>query len=193
MSERIIFNGKIYQNVSQMPPDVRQLYKRFETMLRDENMDGVPDIMQQGGLRGMKEAFGLIKELSKIPQSGNQWTAENMSIIRETDTSIMINGKTFRSAADMPADVRKIYQNAVRDAVPAGADIFDEPWRRRPRDSYFRPHDDEIVEPKYRTPSSESAIQHETSNFGLIIAIVLAMLLLAGIGVYYVLSSGNLF
>lgn len=193
MSERIIFNGRIYQSSSEMPPDVRQLYDRLASMLRDDNMDGVPDIIQQGGLKRIREAFGMIKDLSNMAQSHDQWSTENLSIITETDTSISVNGKTFRSVAEMPTDVRRIYQKAVLDADPSSVEIFDEPWRERDRDSFFIPHDDEIIEPEYHMPASSPVIQPVNSNFGLIVAIALLVLICVGVSIYFWYANGVAF
>ena len=193
MSERIIFNGRVYNHVSEMAPDVRQFYEHLEAILRDENLDGVPDFVQQGGLKGFKEAFGMIKELSNMTQSNNSFRAENVTIIKETDTSITVNGKTFRSVTDMPKDVQKIYHKAVSDADPASIEIYDEPWRERDRDSYFTPHDDEVIEAAYRMPESSSVFQPVNSNVGLILAVVVAIFLCAGAGIFYFLTSGEFF
>lgn len=176
-----------------MPPDVRQLYDRLASMLRDDNMDGVPDIIQQGGLKRIREAFGMIKDLSNMAQSHDQWSTENLSIITETDTSISVNGKTFRSVAEMPTDVRRIYQKAVLDADPSSVEIFDEPWRERDRDSFFIPHDDEIIEPEYHMPASSPVIQPVNSNFGLIVAIALLVLICVGVSIYFWYANGVAF
>jgi hypothetical protein len=192
MAERIIFNGKVYRSVSEMSPDVRQLYERIERLIQDADRDGVPDIMQRGGLEGIKEAFGFLKDMSKMRQVG-QWTADQLVIIKETDTSITINGKTFRNINEMPSDVRAVYQKAVSQADPASIGIYDEPWRERKRESYFTPHDDEISKSRYNMPTSSNVIQPENTNISLLLAIVLAVLVCVGAGVYFYISSGNFF
>lgn len=199
MSEKYIFNGKVYRSVSEMPSDVRQLYDRLETLLQDQDRDGVPNVFQQGGFKGIKDAFGLIKDVSKMSQSGEKWSSQQMVLIKETDTSISVNGKTFRSVNEMPSEIRRVYQKAVREAeiaetsAPTSSQIYDEPWRERKRDSYFQPHDDENFKPKVRTPLNSSVIQPVNSNIGLVLAVVLGILFCAGAGVFYLLANGNLF
>jgi len=193
MSERIIFNGRVYQSPSEMPSDLRQVYERLEALSEDENQDGVPDFLQGGGLEGIKEAFGLIKDLSKMSQDGGQWTSQNMVMIKETDTAITVNGKTFRGVEEMPSEIRNIYRKAVAEAVPGEVEIYDEPWRERDRDSYFTPHDDEIIEESYQFPQESDVLQPVNSNIGLILVLVIATLACAGAGIYIFLSGINLF
>jgi hypothetical protein len=193
MSERIIFNGRIYMSASEMPTELRQIYERLETMSEDENQDGVPDFLQGGGLGSLKEAFGLLKDYSKMGQSGEQWNSQQMVMIKESDTAITVNGKTFRSVEQMPPDFRRIYRKAVAEAVPAGGEIYDEPWRERKRDSYFKPHDDEKMKAKSRFSQENSVLQPVNTNLGLVIVLVLAVLVCAGAGVFFFLSNGNIF
>ena len=51
MEQRIIFNGKIYRNTADMPPDVRAIYEKFDRFFEDANQDGVPDVLQGTGLQ----------------------------------------------------------------------------------------------------------------------------------------------
>jgi hypothetical protein len=199
MSERIIINGQIYRSVSEMPSDVRRLYERLETITQDDDHDGVPDAFQQDGLQSIKEVIGFIKDFSKVNQAGNKWTSEQMAYVKETDTTISVNGKTFRGVDEMPPDIRQVYQKAIHGAKMADpadfadADIYDEPWRERKRDSYFRPHDDEVIEPKYRFSQENSVLQPVNTNLGLVLVLVLSVLVCAGAGVFFFLSNGNLF
>ncbi len=198
MSEKIFFMGRVYRSVSEMEPDTRQLFEKLESFLRDQNRDGVPDVMQEGGLGAIKEAIKFMREISSMSQGGKSLTQEQMAIIRETDTTISVNGRTFRGVEEMPLEVRRIYQRVVGKASAATpvttseGGIYDEPWRDRDRDSYFKPHDDELIEPSYRQPPTQSVMQPVTSNAGLVIAAVLVIIFIA-IGAVIWLSNPGIF
>jgi len=191
MAEKIYFNGRVYRSVSEIPPNEKQLYDRIESMVKDANRDGVPDILQEGGIEGIKQVFGFMKDVSQMSKSGSPLDQNQLAIIRVTDTSITVNGKRFRSPDEMPAEVSSVYRQVVGEADPAAADvaIYDEPWRERKRDSYFTPHDDEIIEPKYKPMPTQNAMEPVTSNLGLVIAAVLAIIFIA-IGAYLWLFNG---
>ncbi|MBL7161375.1 MAG: hypothetical protein ISS57_02130 [Anaerolineales bacterium] len=192
MSEKIIFNGRVYRSVSEMPPDERQLYERLEKLVTDADRDGVPDILQEGSIAGVKQVFGFMKDISQMSKSGKTLHQHQLAIIKVTDTSITVNGKTFRSVGEMPAEVRRVYQSAVNEADPGSVEIFDEPWRERERDSYFKPHDDELIEPKYMQSPTQSVMEPVISNLGLVIALVLVIVFIA-IGVLIWLSNPGIF
>src|SRR5687767_3000039 len=42
----ITVNGRTYQNVDEMPPDVRRQYEQVMSLMADRNNDGVPDIFE---------------------------------------------------------------------------------------------------------------------------------------------------
>jgi len=192
MSEKIIFNGRVYRSVSEMPPDERQLYERLEKLITDADRDGVPDILQQGSIEGLKQVFGFMKDISKMSSSGKPLDQHQLAIIKVTDTSIMVNGKTFRSVDAMPPEVRRVYQSAVNEADPGSVEIFDEPWRVRERDSYFKPHDDELIEPKYMQLPTQNVMEPVISNLGLVIGAVLVIIFIA-VGVFVWLSNPGIF
>ena len=198
MSEKIYFNGHVYNSVSEMEPDTRRLYERLDSFLQDQNRDGVPDVIQEGGLQAIKEAFKFMKEISSVSQGEKTMTQEQMAIIRESDTSITVNGRTIRGVEEMPPEVRRVYQRVVGKASAATpiktseSNIYDEPWRERDRDSYFTPHDDENIQPQYRQSKTPSVMQPVTSNLGLVIAAVLAIVFMV-IGALIWISGGNLF
>jgi hypothetical protein len=189
MAEKIFFNGHVYHSVAEMPPDVRDLYERLYQIFQDADRDGVPDIFQQGGLKGIKEAVGFVGDLSKMGQMSGDWTPNQLAIINVSDTVITVNGKSFRSVDEMPPDVRQIYEQVVGEADPSSVEIFDEPWRERDRDSYFIPHDDEHIEPAYRLAGSSNVIQPVSSNLGLILAIGVGVVLCIALGVYLWLTT----
>ncbi len=163
MSETIYFNGKKYEGVAEMPLSVRQTYEKFNRFLVDENKDGVPDVIQSGGLSGLKEAFNLIKDVGQISASGGFDSGE-ISIIRITDTGIYVNGKGYYGVDEMPSHVRKTYLEAVNSAQDGRADIYDEAWRKVDRDDFFTPHDDEILNRQNYQPEVQYNAPIESVN-----------------------------
>ena len=80
-----MLNGKEYDGVESMPPDVR---KDYETVLES--------LQATGG----DEVLSLLK-------SGEHTN------IKATFREIVVNGKSYGSVEEMPADVRKTYEEAV--------------------------------------------------------------------------------
>jgi hypothetical protein len=97
MGTRIIFNGQEYTSVEAMPAGVRQAYQQALAQLADADRNGIPDILERGA-------------------AGN--------VIGIQHSSITVNGRTFSSVGEMPAPVRRLYEQAMgqvdanRNGVP---------------------------------------------------------------------------
>ena len=89
METKIIFNGKTYTKVEDMPEEVRQAYQQALAHLADADKNGVPDIMERGG-------------------------AGNVIAIRQS--SINFNGREYKSVGEMPAIVRRLFEMAMGQA-----------------------------------------------------------------------------
>jgi hypothetical protein len=96
MAMRIVFNGREYAGSDQMPSDVRRLYDLAMDQLADADRDGVPDVLGRGGAAG--------------------------HVIGIEHTSITVNGATYGSVDEMPADVRRLCEQAMASigANPGG-------------------------------------------------------------------------
>jgi hypothetical protein len=46
MEQKITFNGRTYDSLEQMPPDIRQAYESVMQVLADKNQNGVPDLFE---------------------------------------------------------------------------------------------------------------------------------------------------
>lgn len=176
MSETIYFNGKKYNSVAEMPSNVRRLYEKINRIIGDDNQDGVPDIVQSGGLTGIKETINVIRDLAQI-SSTEGFQADQASIIRVTDMGIYVNGKRYHSPAEMPKHTRQEYQRIVNSTQDRAEDIFDESWREVDRSDYFKPHDDEILNQQFSKQVSNTAPPIEmldsTNRFILIVAVAI--------------------
>jgi hypothetical protein len=79
-----------------MPPEVRRAYERLLGELGDKDKDGIPDIVQHAG---------------------------KTSVLGITKTVITINGKTYDSVDQMPAEVKALYDKAMAQAGASGSGI----------------------------------------------------------------------
>jgi hypothetical protein len=182
MTETIYFNGKKYNQISDMPKEVRQMYEQINRILSDENKDGIPDSLQTGGLSGIKNTISMIKDLSKISQTGDLQPGK-FSIIRVTDSGIFMNGKEYANMAEMPRNIQQEFQNIIRSSPDGKEDIFEESWREIERDRYFSPHDDEILNQQFtsRIPIEQDPIQNVDSTGRFVSVVILAILILGGL------------
>lgn len=178
MTETIYFNGKKYNDIAEMPSNVRLLYEKLIRFSADDNQDGVPDILQSGGLAGIKETINMIKDIGQIGAS-EDFSAGQMSLIRVSDTGIYINGKEYSSVAEMPDYTRQEYERIVKTSQVGKENIFDESWRQIEREKYFDPHDDEILNKQHSNTETSIEMVDSTSRF--IIIAVVALLIFASV------------
>src|SRR6266498_3909586 len=80
------FNGKTYNSLDDMPPDVRAQYEAVSNVFADKNQNGVPDIMEN--LMGA-------------------------GAIRMQTNTIIYDGKTYTNVNDLPPEVRAKYEAAM--------------------------------------------------------------------------------
>jgi hypothetical protein len=86
MSAKIVFNGREYDGIESMPPEVRQEYERVLGALGAEDRDKVASALGQGA--GLKV---------------------NVTVHRK----FRVNGKDYESVDAMPADVRAAFERAL--------------------------------------------------------------------------------
>jgi len=179
MSETIYFNGKKYNSVAEMSPNVRKMYEKVNHFFVDANRDGVPDIIQSAGLTGIKDTVNIIKDIAQMGGSRG-FEAGQISILRETDSGIYFNGKEYNSVEEMPNHIRIEYERIVNDAQDEVEDIYEESWREVDRSEYFKSHDDEIMNRRFSRQKSKAPASIEvvdsTSRFILITAVTFLIL-----------------
>src|SRR4051794_22561631 len=81
----ITFNGKTYNSLDEMPPDVRAQYATISGILADKYQNGVPDIMEN------------IMSASTVMQT----------------STIIYDGKTYNNVNDLPPEARSKYEAAM--------------------------------------------------------------------------------
>ena len=82
---QIIFNGKSYNSVEEMPDNERQAYQHMVQIFKDENGNGIPDFMEGDMVKNIMTAF-----------SGN----------------VNFNGKVYASLEELPPDAKEKVQKA---------------------------------------------------------------------------------
>lgn len=60
---KIVIQGKEYNSIEELPPELRVAYQKMIDLLGDNNGDGFPDILQSGGFNSAK-----LSELKNIAQ-----------------------------------------------------------------------------------------------------------------------------
>jgi hypothetical protein len=118
MPTPIIFNGKTYANFDEMPPKERQAYQQLMAILIDQDQNGVPDIMDDGLIKGMG------KLLADENKDGVPDVFENaQSNTPMHTTTFVVDGKTYRSPDEMPAEARQRYEAAMRKMNAGSANV----------------------------------------------------------------------
>jgi hypothetical protein len=98
VSLKIVFNGKEYDNVDAMPPDVRKEYEVALETLRKSGGEEILTVLQRD--------MGV---------SGTH--------IKATYREIVVNGKKYDSVDAMPPDVRRAYEQAIARVAPSGSTV----------------------------------------------------------------------
>src|SRR3989442_4979812 len=78
---KIVINGREFDGIDQMPPDVRQQYLQLVGSLGDADRNGVPDVLERPG-------------------------SSNVVV----NTSFIYNGREYKDRSELPAEVREILE-----------------------------------------------------------------------------------
>jgi len=98
VSLKIVFNGKQYDSVDAMPPDVRKEYDVALETLRKSGGEEILSVLQRDmGVTGTH--------------------------IKATFREIVVNGKKYDRVDAMPPDVRRAYEQAMARVAPGGAAV----------------------------------------------------------------------
>jgi len=102
-SNLIVIDGKTYNSVNEMPPDVRAKYEQAMKSLKDKDLNGLPD--QFENINILKDQDG-----NSIPDIFEGATSTQIST---TNTRIVVNGKEYGSIEELPPDARARYEQAM--------------------------------------------------------------------------------
>lgn len=85
----IIFNGKTYHRIEDMPADERQAFEQMSQLVVDANGNGIPDFLEGD----------IVK---------------NVVTAHSTQTNINVNGKTYHSFNELPPEMRQRVDGAFK-------------------------------------------------------------------------------
>ena len=157
---KIEFNGKTYNDIAEMPATEGQAYEQLISALKDENQDGIPDILQGDVVSNIIEAVASTKIIVDGQQVGGLGDlTQEQRIKLEKSMSIL---KKMGIISEMPnLDV------GIHASHPTAMPVWDDTEIRASKPLF----------------QQASAIQEDKSGSRLIIiAIALASLLLCGVG-----------
>jgi hypothetical protein len=105
MIGKITVNGREYGSIEEMPPDVREQYRRAMSLLADRDGNGVPDVLDGG----------------KVNISSATGEGAVTSFVRTTERYV-INGHEYDRLEDIPAEMRDVLRRsgAAPGSRPAG-------------------------------------------------------------------------
>jgi hypothetical protein len=87
--QTIIFNGKTYNSIEEMPAHERQAFEQVSQMFVDANGNGIPDFLEGD----------MIK---------------NVITARSTQANINVNGQTYNSFNELPPEMRQKVDGAFK-------------------------------------------------------------------------------
>ena len=99
----IVIDGKTYNSVNEMPPDVRQKYEQAMRSLGDANNNRIPDAFESANILADQDRDG-------IPDAFENLSAQSTAV---SSMKIMIDGKEFNRIEDLPPDARARYEEAM--------------------------------------------------------------------------------
>jgi hypothetical protein len=99
----IVIDGKTYNSVDEMPPDIRQKYEQAMRSLGDANDNQIPDVFETMNVFADKDKDGVPDVLGNLAAS--HATVNTMKII--------VDGKEFDGLENLPPEVRATYEEAM--------------------------------------------------------------------------------
>lgn len=171
----IVIDGKTYNSVDEMPPDIRQKYEQAMQSLGDANGNQIPDAFETMNILGDKDKDGVPDVLENI--SAAQATVSTMKII--------VDGKEFNGLEELPPEARARYEEAMGklDANRNGIPDFAEGMISSANQNVMSVSNTAAETPRRSTPLPVSpAITPDTSNGW--------MLMLAGLFIFLLCVAG---
>jgi hypothetical protein len=114
-ARRIVIDGKTFQNVEEMPEDIRRKYEQAIQALGDANGNGIPD------------AFETLNIFADKDKNGAPDIVENLVTAHNTvsQMKIVVDGKEFDGIENLPPEVRARFDEAMSKLDANGNGIPD--------------------------------------------------------------------
>lgn len=122
MTENILFNGKTYRSLEDMPPGVRQAYESVMQVLADKNQNGLPDLFE-GALRTQHTSLVYngqsYERLEDLPPEARERYEKMMGEWDRDRNGIPDFAERFAAAITPAADPRLPPRESVFSQSPA--------------------------------------------------------------------------
>ncbi|NJC96796.1 MAG: hypothetical protein C3F07_01005 [Anaerolineales bacterium] len=99
----IVIDGKTYNSVDEMPPEVRQKYEQAMNGLKDGNMNRVPDAFENMNILGDKDNDGVPDAFEDLPGAS----------VMTSSMKFVVDGREYNRIEDLPPDARAKYEKAM--------------------------------------------------------------------------------
>lgn len=177
----IVIDGKTYNSVEELPPDIRKKYEQAMRTLGDANNNQIPDVF---------ESLNIFTDQNK---DGAPDILENLTASHHTVSTmkIVVDGKEFNGLEELPPEARAKYEEAMgnldanRNGIPDFVEGMLNPANQNVM-SVSRPVADS--RPPSSHVSSSPMITPDTSNGWMLVlsGVFLFLLCAAGVaGVWY--------
>lgn len=96
MNSPFVVNGKAYNSLDEMPPDVRARFESVSNLMSDRNQNGIPDIVD------------------------NLMPPAHATVVQTN--AVIFEGKTYNSPDELPPEGRAAYEKAMAKLADANQD-----------------------------------------------------------------------
>ena len=140
----IVIDGQTYNNVDEMPPDIRQKYEQAMRSLGDANNNSIPDAFETMNIFADQDKDGVPDVLENLAAS--HATVNTMKII--------VDGKEFDGLEHLPPEARAKYEQAMGklDANRNGIPDFAEGMMSGANQNVMAVSDTAVERPRHSTP-----------------------------------------
>ena len=177
----IVIDGKTYNSVEEMPPDIRKKYEQAMQSLGDANNNQIPDAFETMNIFADKDKDGAPDVLENI--TAGHHVVNSMKII--------VDGKEFDGLEHLPPEARARYQEAMGklDANRNGIPDFVEGMMNTTNQNVMSVSSPVVKTPRRSSPlTSSPTITPDTSNGWMLMLAGLLILLLCiagAAGIWY--------
>jgi len=99
----IVIDGKTYNDVNEMPPDIRQKYEEAMRSLGDANGNQIPDTFESLNIFADKDKNGVLDVVENL--TAGHAVVNSMKII--------VDGNEFNGLENLPPEARARYEEAM--------------------------------------------------------------------------------
>jgi len=177
----IVIDGKTYNSIEEMPPDVRQKYEQAMQALGDANGNRIPDAFENMNIFADQDKNGMPDVVENLV--AGQAVVNSMKIV--------VDGKEFNSLDGLPPEVRTNYEAAMSklDANKNGIPDFVEGMLKTTEQTISSPSNFVMETPPSSAPLPVTPPATPDTSNGLMLALaglfLFSLCMIAGGAVWY--------